>query len=80
MDTSSPEPIVDTRNASDSCANLITRAVDDLAPGGSVLLVADHNPIALRYMLEAEHPSEFGWQPVEDGPGTWRVRVSRLPA
>ena len=43
MDTSSPEPVVDTRNASDSCANLITRAVDDLAPGGSVLLVADHN-------------------------------------
>ena len=80
MDTSSPEPVVDTRNASDSCANLTNRAVDELAPGGSVLLVADHDPIALRYMLEAERPTELDWQPVEDGPDTWRVRISRRPA
>jgi uncharacterized protein (DUF2249 family) len=81
MDTTSEhggaEPVVDTRGATDSCANLTNRAVDALGLGASFVLVADHDPIALRYMLDAERPGAVGWTPVEDGPQTWRVRITR---
>jgi len=70
-------PVVDTRGAADSCADLTNRAVDALVPGGSFVLVADHDPIALRYMLDAERPGAVDWEPVENGPRTWQVRVVR---
>jgi len=73
------EQIVDTRAPdADSCVNLTTAAVDALAPGASFVLVADHDPIGLCYMLDAERPDAVAWQPVEDGPKTWRMRFTKV--
>lgn len=50
-----------------------------LAPGESFVLINDHDPKPLRYQFEHEHAGSFGWQYLEQGPETWRVRISRQP-
>jgi len=73
------EPVVDTRDSGgESCATLANRAFDALHPGGRFLLVADHDPTPLRYMLQAERPGEVDWEAVEQGPDRWRARVTKL--
>jgi len=80
------ERIVDTRlPGSDSCVNLTNAAVDALTvdaqgAGASFVLVADHDPIGLCYMLDAERPGVVSWQPLEQGPGVWRTRLTKAPS
>jgi uncharacterized protein (DUF2249 family) len=49
-----------------------------LEPGGSFVLVNDHDPKPLRYQFEYEHAGEFGWEYLEEGPVVWRVEISRV--
>jgi uncharacterized protein (DUF2249 family) len=49
-----------------------------LEPGGSFVLVNDHDPKPLRYQFEYEHTGQFGWEYLEEGPVVWRVRISRV--
>lgn len=75
------EGVVDTRvHSSGSCASLANSAVDDLAAGGSFLLVADHDPRGINYMLRAERPGVTTWEVLEDGPQRWQVRVTKAAA
>ncbi len=53
----------------------IFRTFAALAPGESFVLVNDHDPKPLRYQFQFEHEGEFGWEYLEEGPETWRVRV-----
>jgi hypothetical protein len=82
----SSEQVVDTRlPGSDSCVNLTNAAVDALATaapgtGTSFVLVADHDPIGLCYMLDAERPGTVNWQPLEQGPAVWRTRFTKAAA
>ncbi|ODT14526.1 MAG: hemerythrin [Kaistia sp. SCN 65-12] len=55
----------------------IFELVDELAPGASFILVNDHDPKPLYYQLEAEHPGEFSWTYVEQGPVVWRVEIGK---
>jgi uncharacterized protein (DUF2249 family) len=55
----------------------IFRAVDSLAAGGELVLVNDHDPLPLRYQLDAERPNAFDWSYEAKGPEEWRVRISR---
>jgi uncharacterized protein (DUF2249 family) len=73
------ELVVDTRkHAAGSCASLATETVDSLAAGGSFVLISDHDPRGLHYMLDAERPGAASWQLLEDGPQRWQVRISKL--
>ncbi len=75
------EQLVDTRlPGSDSCVNLTNAAVDALGAGASFVLGADHGPIGLCYMLDAERPGAVTWQPLEQGPSVWRVRFTKPAA
>ena len=56
----------------------IFELVGQLAPGGSFVLVNDHDPKPLYYQLEAEHPQQFSWTYLERGPEVWRVEIGRL--
>jgi uncharacterized protein (DUF2249 family) len=56
----------------------IFQLVDQLAPGGSFVLVNDHDPKPLYYQLEAEHPKQFSWTYLDKGPEVWRVEIGRL--
>jgi uncharacterized protein (DUF2249 family) len=57
----------------------IFELVGNLKPGGSFVLINDHDPKPLYYQLEAEHPKQFSWTYIESGPVAWRVRIGKLP-
>ena len=46
-----------------------------LTAGEGFVLVNDHDPKPLYYQLAAEHPDQFSWDYLEDGPEVWRVRI-----
>ncbi|HET9500546.1 MAG TPA: DUF2249 domain-containing protein [Marmoricola sp.] len=50
-----------------------------LLPGESFELVNDHDPKPLYYQFAAEHTDQFEWEPLEQGPETWRIRIGRSP-
>lgn len=56
----------------------IFQLVDALAPGASFVLVNDHDPKPLYYQLQAEHPNQFSWTYIEQGPLVWRVEIGRF--
>jgi len=43
-------------------------------------LVNDHDPVPLRYQLEAEYPGRYEWVVVEAGPERWMVDITSRPA
>ena len=56
---------------------LIFETFDALPPGGSFVLVNDHNPSPLRYQFEHERPARFSWTCLVEGPTEWRVRIAK---
>ena len=48
-----------------------------LAPGTGYVLINDHDPKPLYYQFAAEHAGQFTWDPIEEGPDVWRVRIGR---
>jgi uncharacterized protein (DUF2249 family) len=50
---------------------------DALEPGESFDLVNDHAPKPLYYQFLHERPDAFEWEYLEEGPETWRVRITR---
>lgn len=50
---------------------------DRLAPGEGFILINDHDPKPLYYQFQAERTGTFGWDYLESGPETFRVRISR---
>ena len=56
----------------------IFERVDQLATGETMRLVNDHDPLPLRYQLDATRPGQFRWTYVEDGPETWAVDITSV--
>lgn len=74
-------PEIDLREHTMSCADATTQAFDRLAVNDGFVFVADHDPIALRYMFEAERAGQYAWEPLDqDDNGVWRVHFSRVAA
>jgi len=49
----------------------------ELAPGESILLVNDHDPLPLYYQFSCEHVGSFRWEYLEQGPDVFRVRITK---
>lgn len=49
-----------------------------LQPGEGFVLINDHDPKPLYYQFQAELTGRFGWDYLESGPQTWRVRISKV--
>ena len=56
---------------------LIFDIYERLEPGAGFVLVNDHDPKPLYYQFAAEHPDQFSWDYLEQGPNVWRVRIGR---
>jgi uncharacterized protein (DUF2249 family) len=56
---------------------LIFETYSKLEPGEGFVLVNDHDPKPLYYQFAAEHPGEFTWDYLEEGPLVWQVRIGR---
>ncbi len=75
----SEEPALEVRHLAPAERHrVIFESYFALQPGTAFMLVNDHDPKPLYYQLAAEHPGEFSWEPVEEGPEVWRVRIGRL--
>ena len=48
-----------------------------LAAGQALLIINDHDPVPLYYQFAGEYVGSFHWEYLEQGPETWRVRISR---
>ncbi len=57
--------------------SLIFARLDGLKAGESLQLINDHDPKPLYYQLQAERPDQFDWQPEEEGPEAWKIRITR---
>jgi uncharacterized protein (DUF2249 family) len=55
----------------------IFELINELAIGGTFVLVNDHDPKPLYYQLEAEYPHQFSWTYLERGPEVWRIEIGR---
>ena len=52
-------------------------ALDSLAVGGGLILVAPHNPLPLLAQLEERAPGGFEISYLEEGPEAWRLQLIR---
>ena len=52
-------------------------ALGAIAPGGSLVLLAPHEPLPLLAQLDAAQPGEWTSRLEQAGPDVWRVRVTR---
>jgi len=51
---------------------------DALTAGESFVLVSNHDPGPLRGEFDTDHPGSYGWDDLDRGPVTWRIRISKL--
>jgi uncharacterized protein (DUF2249 family)/iron-sulfur cluster repair protein YtfE (RIC family) len=56
---------------------LIFSTFDGLQPGESFLLINDHDPKPLFYQLQAEREGQVVWEPQEEGPERWVIRLGK---
>jgi uncharacterized protein (DUF2249 family) len=49
-----------------------------LGPGEALGLVNDHDPRPMVQQFAARLPGQFDWNHLEQGPGTWRVAITRF--
>ena len=57
---------------------LIFQTLDELTQGQSIRLVNDHDPVPLRYQLDATRPGQFDWSTLEDGPEQWTIEITSV--
>lgn len=73
------QPVVDVREIAPRERHpLIFQTFDGLTPGGSLMLVNDHDPRPLYYQFMHERPNQFAWNYMEEGPTVWRVKIERV--
>ena len=53
---------------------------DALAPGKTLRLINDHEPKPLYYQLMAERSGLFDWEPEQQGPEVWVIRIRKTAA
>ncbi|KQX31927.1 DUF2249 domain-containing protein [Variovorax sp. Root434] len=48
--------------------------------GSAIELVNDHDPQPLYAQFQSQWPDRFAWNYLEQGPSTWRVAITKVPA
>jgi uncharacterized protein (DUF2249 family) len=56
---------------------LIFRTFDELEKGAEFVISVDHDPKPLYYSFLHEREGLFGWEYTEQGPITWKVKISK---
>jgi len=59
---------------------LIFSTFAGLSAGQALELVNDHDPRPLYDQFNARMPGQFAWDYLENGPGLWRVAITRTQA
>ncbi len=78
MSEAASEDVLDVRDVALARRHpMIFGAFEALQTGASFVLVNDHDPKPLYYQFQAERPGQFAWDYLEEGPETWRVRITK---
>jgi uncharacterized protein (DUF2249 family) len=73
-----PRPELDARAIPHAIRHAtIFGALEAVAPGGSMVLVAPHDPLPLLAQLEGRDPGAFEVDYLERGPEAWRILLAR---
>ena len=56
---------------------LIFETFDKLIKGESFILINDHDPKPLYYQFLHEREGLFSWEYLEQGPETWKVKITK---
>lgn len=77
--TDNPEPVtLDVRALAPRDRHTrIFATFDALRPGEALRLVNDHDPKPLKYQFAAEHAGEVTWEPEQEGPEVWVIRIGK---
>lgn len=59
---------------------MIFAKFDALAPGASLRLLNDHDPIPLNRQFDTIRPGQASWEYLERGPSLFRIRIRRIGA
>ncbi len=59
------------------CHARLVRALDEIGPGDTALVVADHDTKPVFYQYQAEQGRPLTWQYEQAGPATWKIRVTK---
>lgn len=51
---------------------------DALGAGDTLRLINDHDPAPLRYQLLAERAGQMEWEPEQQGPEEWIIRIHKV--
>ncbi len=51
---------------------------DALKAGETLRLINDHDPKPLYYQLMAERSGLFAWEPEQQGPEVWVIRIRKM--
>ncbi len=57
---------------------MIFSTFDGLKSGESFILINDHDPRPLHYQFMHEREGFFTWEYLEQGPETWKVKITKL--
>ena len=55
----------------------IFKTFDELMNGAAFVITNDHDPKPLYYSFLHEREGTFGWEYLEEGPLTWKVKISK---
>ena len=70
------ERVIDVRQIDPRHRHMvILQLFENLPAGGTMQLIADHDPKPLRFQLETKYGAACLWTYLEDGPDAWRVRL-----
>ncbi len=58
----------------------ILGALDGIAPGDGLVLIAPHDPLGLLAQLESRAPDTFAVEYLQRGPEAWRLSLTRTVA
>ncbi len=78
--TDNPEPMtLDVRALAPRDRHTrIFATFDALRPGAALRLVNDHDPKPLKYQFAAERAGEVTWEPEQEGPEVWVIRIGKV--
>jgi uncharacterized protein (DUF2249 family) len=72
------DPVIDARTIPHAIRHAaIFGALDSIAPGNALVLIAPHDPLPLLAQARDRYPAGVGVEYLESGPDAWRIRLQR---
>jgi len=59
------------------CHQTVIEGLDEVEPGGSALIIADHDAKPVLYQYQAERGYALDWEYEQQGPAVWKIRITK---